>query len=130
MNYFSSASSVFERKEGLTIPSFTLEELISSYDLPSTSILKVDCEGDEYKIFLSSSKETLRTFDFILIEYHYGYKNLKKYLEDCGFDVKVISPLVTGQINWFIQFIKTFGRSKNKIKIGATGFLHAKRNPN
>jgi FkbM family methyltransferase len=56
LNNFSTASSAFERKNGLTIPSFTIADLISTYDLPSTSILKVDCEGDEYKIFLNSSK--------------------------------------------------------------------------
>jgi FkbM family methyltransferase len=128
LNDFSTASSTFERKNGLIIPSFTIAELILAYDLPLTSVLKVDCEGDEYKIFLNSSKDTLRTFSFILIEYHYGYENLKKYLEDCGFDVKVDSPIVTGQINWIVQFIRTFGHSMNKTKIGATGLLYAKRN--
>jgi FkbM family methyltransferase len=128
LNTFSTASSVFEPKTGLKIHSFTIEELISKYNLPSTSILKVDCEGDEYKILLSSSKDTLRTFDFILLEYHYGYQNLKNKLESCGFNVKVESPIVTGQINWFTQFIKNIGHSKTKTKIGATGLLFAKRN--
>ena len=126
-NTFSTASSSFVSKKGITIHSFTLKKMISKYDLPSSSILKLDCEGDEYKIVLSSSKDTLRTFDFIILEYHYGYKNLKKYLETCGFEVNVTLPIVTGQLPWVLKYFKIFNHSQKNIKLGATGLLYAKR---
>ena len=113
----------------MTIPSLSLQQLISTYNLSSTSILKIDCEGDEYKILFNSSEDVLRTFDFILLEYHYGYKNLKKYLESCGFDVHITPPLITGQIPWLLQFFKKFSHSTNKPKLGATGLMFAKRIP-
>ena len=56
------------------------------------AILKIDCEGAEYEIILNSSSSTLLRFDQIMIEYHYGYKTLKKYLENAGFKVTVTVP--------------------------------------
>jgi hypothetical protein len=54
----------------------------------------MDCEGCEYDVIFSSSKETLKRFSHIQIEYHYGYKNLKEKLEKCGFSVKVTRPVI------------------------------------
>ncbi|MEM4098071.1 MAG: FkbM family methyltransferase [Candidatus Micrarchaeaceae archaeon] len=55
-------------------------------------ILKVDCEGCEYGIVLNAKKETLQKFDQIMIEYHYGYKNLVRKLKEAGFHVKITVP--------------------------------------
>jgi len=59
------------------------------------AVLKIDCEGCEYEVILNSSKTTLRKFSHILVEYHYGYKNIKKKLEKCGFQVSVTEPRYT-----------------------------------
>ncbi len=124
----NTASSKLEEKEGITIPIITLERIISKYEISPDSILKVDCEGDEYKILMNTEKKILRTFQFILIEYHFGYINLKKYLENCGFDVKVGTPIITGHIGVFLQFFKKFSSKNNKTKrLGAVGLIFAKR---
>ena len=40
-------------------------------------VLKMDCEGSEYRIILNTDKKILRKFTQIIMEYHFGYKNLK-----------------------------------------------------
>ena len=53
----------------------------------------IDCQGTEYEIILNSSSSTLLRFDQIMMEYHYGYKTLKKYLENIGFKLSVTEPI-------------------------------------
>jgi len=75
----------------INVPLITLEEILKNVNaLPC--ILKIDCEGCEYDTILSATKETLSNFSHIQIEYHFGYKNLKKKLERCGFDVNITKP--------------------------------------
>jgi Methyltransferase FkbM domain len=59
-------------------------------------ILKMDCEGSEYEVILSAEahEQTLQKFDLVIIEYHYGYKNLKQKLERSGFKVSVTRPKI------------------------------------
>jgi FkbM family methyltransferase len=80
-------------KEGnaLQVPLITLSDLISEYNIKG-DILKIDCEGCEYDIILSASEVILSKFSYIQIEYHRGYKNLKKKLEKSGFSVSVGRP--------------------------------------
>lgn len=70
----------------------SLEEVIKRC-AESPDCLKIDCEGCEYDIIMNSSDTVLSTVDYIIIEYHYGYKNLRKKLEQCGFRVKVSGPI-------------------------------------
>ena len=64
-----------------------------------SAILKMDCEGCEYDSILDSPKEVLQKFDFIFIEYHYGYINLKEKLEQCGFEVSISPPTFFNNTN-------------------------------
>jgi FkbM family methyltransferase len=67
-------------------PSVTLDNILNKNNiLGNEIILKMDCEGYEYEIILTSSRELLRRFEYIQIEYHSGYKNLKEKLEKSGF---------------------------------------------
>ena len=43
-------------------------------------------------MILNASDEALKAFDQIIIEYHYGYRNLVKRLEQAGFKVKHSLP--------------------------------------
>ena len=43
-------------------------------------------------MILNASDEALHAFDQIIIEYHYGYINLAKRLEQTGFKVKHSLP--------------------------------------
>ena len=81
-----------EQKE-VEVPLTTLNEILKGVET-RPCILKMDCEGCEYETILSASKETLSNFSHLQIEYHFGYKNLKSKLENCGFDVVVTRPQI------------------------------------
>ena len=51
------------------------------------ALLKLDCEGAEYAILLGAPDSALGKFGKIVMEYHYGYVNIKKRLEAAGFKV-------------------------------------------
>ncbi|MEX0656427.1 MAG: FkbM family methyltransferase [Nitrosopumilaceae archaeon] len=82
-----------DEKQEIAIPLTTLNDILKMIKT-FPCILKMDCEGCEYDSILASSKETLRNFSHIQLEYHFGYKNLKTKLEDSGFDVIVTRPRI------------------------------------
>jgi FkbM family methyltransferase len=71
---------------------YTLNSLIKEFGIERGSILKVDCEGCEYETILNARLEDLKVFDQIIIEYHNGYVELKRILEDAGFET-IIKPI-------------------------------------
>jgi len=81
-------------KEGKKIRIESLDEIVKRFKLKHAA-LKVDCEGCEYDLILNASDKALKAFDQIIIEYHYGYKNLQKQLEICGFTAKNTHPKTT-----------------------------------
>ena len=86
-------SYIVESKDGQRVPLLTIEDIVREYCVSSTeSVLKIDCEGCEYDSILSTSKDILGQFSHIHVEYHWGYKNLKEKLENCGFTVSVTRP--------------------------------------
>jgi Methyltransferase FkbM domain len=106
----------------------TLQGIIDQCSI-KPSILKIDCEGCEYDVILSATSNTLLNFTHIQIEYHHGYKNLKKKLEEYGFQVKVTEP------SYFISLfsyssINKYVSSDNKVtRVNKTysGMLYASR---
>jgi hypothetical protein len=70
-------------------PANSIEEL-GRY---KADILKVDCEGCEYNLILRSPITTLGRYSEVLLEYHYGYKDLVRKLKDSGFSVNVTRPI-------------------------------------
>ncbi len=54
--------------------------------------LKVDCEGCEYQVFKQASSATLKSFDLIHVEYHYGYVDVIERLRREGFKVEYTKP--------------------------------------
>jgi FkbM family methyltransferase len=85
---------------GRKIEILSLEDIVDRYKI-KRGVLKLDCEGCEYESILNSSTETLRHFDQIALEYHYGYINIKKKLEEAGFEVKHTTPKYSGYDNIF-----------------------------
>jgi FkbM family methyltransferase len=78
-------------KQGARVPLLTLEYLLNEYKIQrGKAVLKMDCEGCEYDVILSANDEILTSFNDILIEYHYGHKDLKERLEKCGFEVSLM----------------------------------------
>jgi FkbM family methyltransferase len=77
---------------GITIPMLTLKQILQQNNVSNEeTALKMDCEGCEYDVILSSSDNVLRSFTNILIEYHYGYRGIKEKLEKCNFDISLIN---------------------------------------
>ena len=56
-------------------------------------ILKVDYEGCEYELFKTVTNDTLSKYNQIVVEYHHGYKELIKRLENANFRVKHSIPI-------------------------------------
>ena len=50
----------------------------------------MDCEGAEYDLLLNVDGETLRHFDELFVEFHYGLDGLSQALAKAGFEVKPI----------------------------------------
>ena len=91
--------------EGIKIPMYSLNTIVSKFNVEKGSVLKVDCEGCEYDLFRNASKETLEQFERIQIEYHYGYKELVNILKKNGFKTKNTIPKYryrTGRILGYI----------------------------
>jgi FkbM family methyltransferase len=111
--YQSSGSSVLKDfNSGINLPIMSLENILDEYNITSdvSTVLKMDCEGCEYETIHSARKNILQKFSHIMIEYHYGYKNLKEKLEECGFVVSVTrskiyswSPDKLHQKNYYVE---------------------------
>ena|GEM_PF-543549 len=75
-------------------PADTLEGFLKSHDIACCNFLKINCEGAEFGIILSTSKQTLRKIKICHISYHSDLtegcseNELMKYLQDTGFYVR------------------------------------------
>ncbi|QXJ34886.1 FkbM family methyltransferase [Saccharolobus shibatae] len=86
-----AGTQLIEYGIGVEIPVYSLNTITRMFDIEN-AVLKVDCEGCEYDLFRTATNETLAKFDRIIIEYHYGYKELVKRLKEANFKVKHSSP--------------------------------------
>ncbi len=98
---------------GVNVPLLTLKNILNNYNIPNESILKMDCEGCEYETILTASNEILERFSHIIVEYHHGYKNLKKKLEECGFKVYVKKPTASGFVSSYLHVLRKIFPIKN-----------------
>lgn len=97
-------SSMKDFGKGQRIKVVTLERIVRRYGIED-ALLKVDCEGSEYDILLNARKDVLRKFSRIMVEYHYGYRNLKQKLENSGFKVSVEPPTYLANRNVYFGFL-------------------------
>lgn len=67
-------------------PVITLESIIATNSIEN-GVLKIDCEGWEYDILNSTSDEFLRRFEYVVMEYHYGFEEVEARLKKAGFVV-------------------------------------------
>lgn len=118
-------SKIEKSKIGDEIEVISIKDIIKKYNVPSDSILKMDCEGCEDEVISSIEINTIRHFSGIQIEYHNGYKKIKNKLEKCGFEVKVTKPISSNIIS---NILYNFTNKKVKRKkIGYVGFIFAKK---
>lgn len=70
----------------LPVKTILLDDIFQKFRIEVCDLLKLDCEGGEYEIILTSSEKTLRRIKNIALEYHKGgnIQEVKKYLEKSG----------------------------------------------
>ncbi|MDP2926872.1 MAG: FkbM family methyltransferase [bacterium] len=84
-----------EKAKSLMVKTVDLAEIFSSNKMERINFLKIDAEGAEYEIILNAPIDLLRRIDRIALEYHdylfqnHSYLELKNFLENNGFKVKV-----------------------------------------
>ena len=66
----------------------TLDEITQNIK-EKEMVLKLDIEGFEYEIFKNTSVKTLKKYDSIYLEYHYGVQDIPFYLKKAGFEVHI-----------------------------------------
>jgi FkbM family methyltransferase len=107
---------------GNTIPLLTLEQILQQSNVgQDEAALKLDCEGCEYDVVLSSPDNVLRRFSSILIEYHYGYNDIREKLEKSNFEVSLVN--IAGNPGG----PTAVPNPKNLRKWYYMGYIHAKR---
>ena len=89
---------------GIEIPIYSLNSIVKMFNIEN-AVLKVDCEGCEYELFKGATNETLSKFEQIMIEYHYGYKELVKRLKEANFKVKFTIPKFNKDTKMIIGYI-------------------------
>jgi FkbM family methyltransferase len=77
-----------------TVRTISLADILRVNQIDKVNYLKIDAEGAEYLIILSTPPIVLRQIDKIFIEYHdyldhgYNYRELETYLINNGFQVE------------------------------------------
>ncbi len=100
----SGAHSIFEAdtKKFLAFKTTTLAEIVKK--IGKINFLKIDAEGAEYPILLSSGEETFNLIDKIVLEYHdcldhgHNYLELVKLLEKMGYKVSLEGDFFTRKV--------------------------------
>ena len=106
------------------LKSLSLRTLIQKY-CSNPDILKIDCEGCEYDLIMSASRDDLTKFSHIQIEYHFGYQSLKSRLEACGFEVTCTRPSFFIPLNKNRMTRLVQDRSVNQFNKMFIGWLYA-----
>lgn len=66
----------------------SLEDLLSNYPISFFDVLKMDCEGCEYKVLTEQNMEFFPKFKRIVLEYHdRGSEVFEHFLQELGFSV-------------------------------------------
>ncbi len=88
----TKSTEIVEVQKGKKIKTISLKTLVTNNKI-NHALLEMDCEGCEYDLILESSKSVLDRFDYIILEYHYGAKNILKKLNNLGFTSKHTPPI-------------------------------------
>lgn len=97
----SCRNTVFiEHPDFAEISCITLKDLFRDYGIKHCDFLKLDCEGAEYAVLLSTPDEIFQKIDRISLEHHdhlvkkHNHRELQDFLEGKGFAVTVEGPML------------------------------------
>jgi FkbM family methyltransferase len=87
------------------VPARSLAALLEELAIPHCDFLKMDCEGAEYEILMSSDPGTLGRIRHLALEYHDGYTRhqhgeLEAFLESNGFRVRTFPSRAHREIGY------------------------------
>lgn len=81
----------------------TLGDILASLPVDRIDLLKIDCEGSEYDILLSTEQKVLQRIDRIVMETHHtnstrepDREKMQEVLRDSGFEVTILEVIYTG----------------------------------
>ena len=83
--YLESSGVRFSEK--ITVETISLFTLIQKFNINRISLLKMDCEGCEYKVLRNVTNDILDKIDTIMLEYHDYPKDIPDILQNAGFKV-------------------------------------------
>ena len=80
-------------KEGMDqVRTISLKSILFKYELTFIDLMKIDCEGAEYKFIEAGEIDSYNKIDRIRFEYHRGTDRLTKHLQKFGFSMEKYYP--------------------------------------
>lgn len=94
-----------KRKTFFEVKTISLKEIFEENQILKCDLLKMDCEGCEYSVLLSTPGSTLRKIRNLTLEYHPGgdIRKIKQYLEGVGFKTRLGRAIPNHLIGWMIN---------------------------
>ena len=80
------------QENSIRVKTISLKSLLLQYSLDHVDLMKVDCEGAEYKIIESSDEYSYNRIESMRFEYHGGADRLTNHLLKFGFRIKEYFP--------------------------------------
>ncbi|MGB9762775.1 MAG: FkbM family methyltransferase [Minisyncoccia bacterium] len=71
------------------VEAITLKEIIDMFNGENIDLLKMDCEGCEYKVLRTLPQEYFSKILNIILEYHNGLQDIPEILKKQGFNIKI-----------------------------------------
>ncbi len=83
---------------GNEVGQISLDKIVEEHNIQNGA-LKIDVEGAEYEIFKNALTDSIRKFDVIHVEYHYGEQNLPQFFEKLGYKISIKNQEKDGDMN-------------------------------
>ncbi len=85
--------------EHCLVPCTSLEDMLKRLELEGIDLLKMDCEGAEYRILMHTPQDSLRRVRRIVMEYHDNtgsstHRDLEHFLTKSGYMVRSVQNVV------------------------------------
>lgn len=102
---FTTSATILKntnQSDTVEVSAITLASIIKENKIEKIDLLKLDCEGSEYKILYECPKNILQRVSAISLETHQGEninentKTLAQFLEEQGFITKVREDIILG----------------------------------